>query len=83
MKGTNSNTPRCVALEGVTGVQVRCTIHPNRPSPCRNFAASYSEGRHEPRCDEARARHGLRPLTREDWRNPDDDNPPEPLKPAA
>jgi Fe-S-cluster containining protein len=87
MKGTSGSNPRCVALEGTVGESVRCTIHPSRPSPCRAFEASWSNGRHEPRCDEARAKYGLAPLKPEDWHapdfHPDDDKPPEPLRPAA
>ena len=67
MRGTQSMTPRCIALEGRIGHAVRCTIHTRRPSPCREFEASWSRGVHEPRCDDARSRWGLAPLTAEDW----------------
>lgn len=69
MKGTLEKTGnRCVALSGKVGRQVACTIYPNRPSPCRNFAFSYAPnedgtpGPKNKRCDEARAANGLKPL---------------------
>lgn len=68
MKGTESkHSPKCVALKGKVGEFVSCTIYNNRPSPCRNFEASFEYGIHKPRCDEARKKHGLSPLGREDW----------------
>ena len=68
MAGTaRGATPRCIALAGHLGARVACTIHPERPSPCREFAASHAHGQAEPRCDDARARHGLPPLTAADW----------------
>jgi Fe-S-cluster containining protein len=66
MKGTDrKHRPACAALEGVIGKSVSCQIYLQRPSPCRNFLASFEDGRHRPRCDEARKKHGLRPLGRE------------------
>lgn len=66
MKGTNKkHRPVCSALDGTIGKGVSCTIYSDRPSPCRNFLASYEDGIHRPRCDEARKKHGLRPLGRE------------------
>jgi Fe-S-cluster containining protein len=62
MRGTEHAPRRCVALDGEIGKRVRCTIHPLRPSPCREFAASWSGGVHHERCDRARAAHGLPPL---------------------
>ncbi len=68
MKGTSTRQKtRCVALKGNVGKRVACSIYDRRPTPCRGFKASYSEGVREPRCDEARRRHGLRPLTRADY----------------
>lgn len=68
MKGTSSkHHSRCVALEGKVGEGVACSIYTLRPSPCRDFEASFEDGTHRRRCDEARARYGLRPLTRKDW----------------
>ncbi|MGF1572675.1 MAG: YkgJ family cysteine cluster protein [Sumerlaeia bacterium] len=86
MKGTSQKeNKRCVALSGVLGAAVGCSIHPNRPSVCREYKASWSEGKQEERCDEARMKYGMRPLTPDDWLDPnhDDDRPPEPFKPAA
>jgi len=71
MKGTNQPKPRCEALEGQVGCATSCAIHSLRPSPCRAFEASYFDGTTQnPRCDEARVRHGMVPLTPEDWRGP-------------
>lgn len=67
MDGTHRANPRCVALDGQLGASVRCTIHPRRPTPCREFAASYEDGTPHERCDEARARHGLAPLQPSSW----------------
>jgi Fe-S-cluster containining protein len=63
MRGTNDDPPRCVALHGTIGQSVRCVIHPIRPSVCREFPASWIDGEHNPRCDQARAAHGLPPLS--------------------
>ena len=63
MRGTQSAPPRCVALCGDIGKDVRCTVYEQRPSPCREFAASWADGRRSERCDRARAAHGLPPLT--------------------
>jgi Fe-S-cluster containining protein len=69
MKGTSSkHHSRCVALEGKVGQHVSCGIYTMRPSPCRDFEASFEHGEHQPRCDEARAKYGLPPLTRRDYR---------------
>jgi len=68
MKGTEvKHQNKCIALSGRIGKDGHCTIYENRPTPCRNFTASYENGRHNPRCDEARKGHGLRPLQREDY----------------
>lgn len=68
MRGTTTTPPRCTALEGEVGVHTTCAIHAVRPDACRAFGASWEQGIAEPRCDAARARHGLTPLTPEDWR---------------
>lgn len=69
MKGTNDkHHPKCVALTGTIGKDAHCTIYENRPSPCRKFEASYEDGTQNIRCDEARAKHGLRPLKLIDWK---------------
>ena len=53
MKGTDEAAPRCVALAGEVGVEVRCTIYEARPSPCREFDIEH------PACNRARQRCGL------------------------
>ncbi|MFO6297792.1 YkgJ family cysteine cluster protein [Rahnella selenatireducens] len=62
MKGTNSKTPRCVALEGEVGQSVSCSVYLNRPTPCREFDQSGLNGVANQACDRARARYGLPPL---------------------
>lgn len=69
MRGTNEkHQSRCAALGGRVGRDARCTIYERRPSPCRAFGASYEEGEPNPRCDQARAAHGLPPLSGQDWK---------------
>ena len=67
MRGTNQPDPRCVALDGTIGTWTGCTIHAQRPTPCREFKASWEDGTQNTDCDRARARHGLAPLTPSDW----------------
>jgi Fe-S-cluster containining protein len=68
MFGTNiPHRPRCTALKGRVGKLATCQIYANRPGPCRKFQASYVDGTHNPRCDQARMAHGLEPLTPADW----------------
>lgn len=69
MRGTQYASPRCrcVALAGDIGVSVRCRIHAQRPSVCREFVPSYENGEQNPDCDRARAAHGMAPLTPEDF----------------
>jgi Fe-S-cluster containining protein len=88
MKGTGTAPYRCAALEGTVGSCGGCSIHPRRPSVCRDFTASYEDGvTANDRCDRARATIGLAALRPEDWwipsrdDNNDDDRPP--LRPAA
>lgn len=70
MRGTEAkHHPRCVALKGRIGISASCQIYSSRPTPCRAFKASYEDGFAHPRCDEARARHGLKPLCKTDWLN--------------
>ena len=63
MQGTNQPEPRCTALLGTVGDQVRCTIYENRPSPCREFTCNGESYEYNEGCDKARARFGLPPLT--------------------
>jgi Fe-S-cluster containining protein len=72
MRGTNrKHRPICAALSGRIGANAQCSIYSSRPSPCRAFEASYANGKPNPRCDEARRAHGLKPLTQNDWFNSD------------
>lgn len=68
MRGTRSEPVRCVALDARIGTYSRCTIHPQRPSVCREVEASWEHGRTSRQCDQARLAHGLAPLTAADWR---------------
>lgn len=67
MKGTNKSNPRCVNLSGVIGKDSQCSKYETRSTSCRGFDASYENGVHEERCDKARIKHGLKPLTANDW----------------
>ncbi len=68
MSGTEDATkPRCVALSGTVGRAVACQIYDQRPTPCREFIASYEDGTANPRCDQVRIKHGLNALTPADW----------------
>ena len=66
MRGTWSEHPHCIALEGTVGTAVRCTIYDARPTPCRELRMSWEDGAPNPQCDRARARYGLPPLTPEE-----------------
>jgi Fe-S-cluster containining protein len=76
MQGTSRESPRCVALDAEIGVRSRCTIHPQRPSACRDVAASWESGAASPQCDRARLAHGLAPLAPADWHEREDTPPP-------
>lgn len=68
MRGTEvKHQPRCIALRGNIGEKAWCGIYENRPTPCRQFKASYEDGYSHPRCDQARAKHGLSALNKSDW----------------
>lgn len=69
MKGSNQPNPRCICLSGEIGQRVFCSIYENRSSICREFDASWLNGEHNPRCDEARQTWGLTPLTPESWQD--------------
>ena len=62
MRGTRDTPRRCVALEGIIGVGVNCSIYELRPSACRDFAQDADAGRGDARCGDARRLHGLPPL---------------------
>lgn len=63
MNGTEKNTPRCIALQGVIGVGVTCTIYENRPTTCRRFIRSWEDGNGNFLCDKARTVFGLQPFS--------------------
>lgn len=63
MRGTDHASPRCAALTGTVGVDARCAVYEWRPAPCREFGMLAPLGRGDAACTQARARHGLLPLT--------------------
>ena len=56
MQGTDSSSPRCVALGGRVGEGVSCRIYAQRPSVCHEVQPG------DEFCQRARRRHGLPPL---------------------
>lgn len=63
MKGTEYGRGRCIALRGEIGsADVHCSIHPLRPSPCREFNPWEENGMPAPDCQRVRALFGLPPL---------------------
>lgn len=80
MLGTETSPSRCKALAGDVGGTTACSIYALRPTPCREFAASWEFGEINEACDRARVRHGLLPLRPEDWLG-DEPNAPLPSLP--
>src|SRR5262245_12097314 len=77
MKWTeNKHHPKCIALKGRIGESAICSIYKDRPTPCRAFKASFEDGKRNPRCDEAREAHGLRPLRPGDYLDQDPEASP-------
>ncbi|MFZ1956590.1 MAG: YkgJ family cysteine cluster protein [Desulfobacterales bacterium] len=70
MRGTQGSSPRCIALMGIIGKKVHCSIYERRASVCREFEPSWQEGASNEKCDKARALWGLPPLPPEIWRSP-------------
>lgn len=62
MRGTNRPNPRCIALEGIIGNCVHCSIYEKRASVCREFEVSWAYGTRNERCDACRETIGLLPL---------------------
>ncbi|WP_020558382.1 YkgJ family cysteine cluster protein [Thiofilum flexile] len=62
MRGTNQNHPHCIALQGVVGQTTQCGIYEQRASTCREFTASWEDGKPNESCDKARTKYGLPPL---------------------
>lgn len=69
MKGTNSPTPRCIALQGTIGERIWCSVYEQRSSVCREFPVAWENGEPHDRCDKARAAWGLPPLTPDSWKS--------------
>lgn len=59
MKGTESGGGRCAALSGEVGVRIACTIYPNRPTPCRQYAVWDNDGNPNPDCQRLRHAAGI------------------------
>ena len=57
MAGTGSVPARCVALNGKVGERVSCSIYSQRPTPCHSVQVG------DEKCNRARGRLGLPPLT--------------------
>ena len=62
MKGTDSKTPHCIALEGKVGEAVSCKIYSQRSSTCHEFNIVDDDGQINPQCTRARAKYGLVPV---------------------
>jgi Fe-S-cluster containining protein len=62
MRGTDAAEPRCIALAGEVGREVKCTIYEKRPGPCRDFAPYAALNIGDAGCARARRRHGMAPL---------------------
>jgi len=56
MSGTNKQSIRCRALQGVIGREVFCIVYSKRPSPCREVQQG------DDKCNRARGKHGLGPV---------------------
>ncbi len=63
MRGTNSSSPRCAALDGEIGKKVCCAIYAGRPSTCRNFKRSWENDTGNTLCDRARTVYGMQPFS--------------------
>ena len=67
MQGTNQKQPRCIALDGVVGQQVSCTMYEQRSSSCKEVQAGDAQ------CAKARQAHNLIPLIDIDVITPSND----------
>ncbi len=67
MQGTNQKQPRCIALDGVVGQQVSCTMYEQRSSSCKEVQAG------DAKCAKARQAHNLIPLIDIDVMTPSND----------
>lgn len=68
LKHTDDEIQKCKSLDGDLGKSVSCTKYDVRPTICREFKPSYEDGVKNIRCDQARSRVNLPPLTPEDWK---------------
>ncbi len=64
MKGTKKKNPRCIALDGNVGFNVKCLIYENRPSTCRKFNISWSNNIGNFLCDRSREFYGLQSFSK-------------------
>jgi len=71
MKGSCGATPRCIALMGIIGKKVHCSIYERRASICRDFPPSWEMGLPNEHCDKARIAWGMSPLTPDIWHQPE------------
>jgi Fe-S-cluster containining protein len=67
MKGTNQKQPHCIALDGVIGQQVSCSMYEHRSSSCKQVQAGDSQ------CAKARQAYNLIPLIDVDVIEPSND----------
>lgn len=67
LKTESTTNLKCLSLTGQVGQKVSCSIYENRPSPCRNFKASFEDGVVNKDCDRVRAHFGLPALTEDDF----------------
>lgn len=57
MRGTNQQSPRCIALSGTIGEHVSCTMYEVRSSSCKEVQIA------DDKCNKARHAHGMIPFT--------------------
>ena len=62
MRGTEMSPRRCIALQGVIGDSVVCSIYSNRPSTCKSFMAAWQSSVSGAQCNRARGCYGLTPF---------------------
>lgn len=77
MKGMSGEHPRWIALQGMIGELVYCSIYERRASVCREFPVSWEFGVPNERCDRARIAWGLEPLPPYSGKQPDDVDVPQ------
>lgn len=70
MRTTTPDSNRCIALMGIVGGKVACSIYERRSSVCREFPPSWENGQPNERCDAARAHYKLIPVAPYEWDAP-------------